>query len=68
MFSSQIPSYSARRHISLTLFLYFINIYTSDSVRFHIINFVESIGPPILMCDVDEHLKSHPLYSKFALS
>ena len=43
MFSLQIPNYSARRHLSLTLFLYFINMYTSDSVRFHKINFLASI-------------------------
>ena len=33
IFSSLIPNYSGRRHLSLTVFLYFVNIiYTSDYV------------------------------------
>ena len=40
-FSPLLPLYSARRHISLCLFLYFIHINTSDSARLHMISFLE---------------------------
>ena len=53
MFSSQIPNYSARRHISQTLFLYFFNIYTSDSVWLQIINFLESIHACVMCMHIE---------------
>ena len=53
MFSSQIPNYSARRHLSLTLFLYFINIYTSDSVWFHMIHFLAFIHECVMCMNIE---------------
>ena len=53
MLPSLIPNYSARRHLNQILFLYFFNIYTSDSVRLHIINFLESIHSCVMYMNIE---------------
>ena len=63
MFSPLISILPAMCHISLTFFIYFINIYASDVVQLHIINYWST---NIHVWCV-RTLKSQPVYSKFAL-